>query len=264
MDVDALVVRDGDRVRAAGRLVRNGQGDWFQPDIAVALPGGLEREVRAVWQPGAVRVVGASFDAVSDRFERGGAVEGWALVTGTWSGGQLHVEQQAAPPPHGVWRPRLVSPPCPPPPQGWPIVMRRIELGYDLGDLQTTGAAVAVSIFRPGPNRAVLVVAAGDVAAVEARLRPQLGESLCVVPSRWTKAQLDTVGDYLHYQWKQWGLYQLGLHNTDDGQAHMAARLVRVLPESAAWAATLPQDILLLEPWLMPLRAQAGVRLQNR
>ncbi len=71
--------------------------------------------------------------------------------------------------------------------------MRRIELGYDMGALQTTGAAVAVSIFRPGParpgpNRAVLVVAAGDVAAVEARLRPQLGESLCVVPSRWTKA----------------------------------------------------------------------------
>jgi len=28
-----------------------------------------------------------------------------------------------------------------------------------------------------------------------------------------------------------------------------------VLPEVAAWAATLPKDILLLEPWLMPLRA---------
>jgi hypothetical protein len=70
----------------------------------------------------------------------------------------------------------------------------------------------------------VLVVAAGDVAAVEARLRPQLGESLCIVPSRWTKAQLDTVGDYLHYQWELWRLYGLGLHNTDDGQPHMAAR----------------------------------------
>jgi hypothetical protein len=133
-----------------------------------------------------------------------------------------------------------------------------VELGYDLGDLELTGAAVAVTLFRPGPNRAVLVVAAGDVAAVEARLRPQLGESLCVVPSRWTKAQLDTVGDYLHYQWELWRLYGLGLHNTDDGQPHMAARLVRVLPEIAARAATLPNDILLLEPWLMPLRADAA------
>lgn len=38
----------------------------------------------------------------------------------------------------------------------------------------------------------------------------------------------------------------------------MAGRLVRVLPEIAAWAATLPNDILLLEPWHMPLRADAA------
>jgi hypothetical protein len=267
MDVDALVVRDGDRVRASARLVRDSQGDWFQPDLPHAGPDGPERGFRPVWRAGAVRVVGADFDAVSDRFERGGAAAGWALVTGTWSGGQLHAEQQAAPPPHGAWRPRWMTPPCPPPPQGWPIVLRRsdIQLGYDLGDLQLTGAATAVTIFRPGPNRAVLVVAAGDVAAVEARLRPQLGESLRVVPTRWTKAQLDTVGDYLHYQWEPWGLYGLGLDNTDDGQPHMAAQLVRVLPEIAAWAATLPQDILLLEPWLMPLTADAaGERGLNR
>ena len=262
MDVDALVVRDGDRVRASGRLVRNSQGEWFEPDLAVTLPGRLERGVRPVWQAGAIRITGADFDAVSNRFERGGAVEGWALLTGTWSAGQLHIEQQAAPPPRGAWRPRWVAPPCPPPPHGWPIVLRRtsVELGYDLGDLELTGAAVAVTIFRPGPNQVVLVVAAGDMAEVEARLRPQLGESLCVVPSRWTKAQLDTVGDYLHYQWEPWGLYGLGLHNTDDGQPHMAARLVRVLPETAAWAATLPNDILLLEPWLVPLGAMHSLR----
>ena len=67
----------------------------------------------------------------------------------------FHVEQQAAPPPHGAWRPRWVAPPCPPPPHGWPIVLRRsdVELGYDLGDLELTGAAVAVTLFRPGPAR---------------------------------------------------------------------------------------------------------------
>jgi hypothetical protein len=258
MDVDALVARDGDRARAFGRLVRDSTGDWFQPDLMNAGPGGAERWVRPVWQPGAIRVVGADFDAVSNRFEADGAVEGWALVTGTWSGGQLHVERQAAPPPHGTWRPRWTTPPCPPPPGGWPTRLRRIEVSYDMGDLQITGAAVAVSISRPGPNRAVLVVAAGDVAAVEARLRPQLGGSLCVVPSRWTKAQLDTVGDYLHHQWEPWGLYELGLRITDDGQPHLGARLVRVLPEIAAWAATLPDGILLLEPWLMPVRAAAA------
>jgi hypothetical protein len=260
MDDYALVVRDGDRARASGRLVRDSTGDWFQPDLATAGPGGVERWVRPVWQPGAIRVVGADFDTVSNRFERDGAVEGRALLTGTWSGGQLHVEQQATPPPHGAWGPRWKSPPCPPPPGGWPIRLRRIEVSYDLGDLRLTGAAVAVSIARPGPNRAVLVVAAGDVAAVEARLRPQLGESLCVVPTQWTKAQLDTVGDYLHHQWKPWGLYGLGLRITDDGQPHMGARLVRVLPEIAAWAAKLPHGILLLEPWLMPVRTAVAAK----
>ena len=45
----------------------------------------------------------------------------------------------------------------------------------------------------------------------------------------------------------------------------MAARLVRVLPEIAAWAATLPQDILLLQPWLTPLRAEtSGERDRTR
>lgn len=111
MDVDALVVRDGDRVRALGRLVRNSQGDWFQPDLPVAEPGGLERAVRPAWQAGAVRVVGADVGAVTNLFERDGAVEGWALVTGTWSGGQLHVEQQAAPP-RSAWRPRWLTPPA--------------------------------------------------------------------------------------------------------------------------------------------------------
>jgi hypothetical protein len=44
----------------------------------------------------------------------------------------------------------------------------------------------------------VLVVVVGDVAAVEARLRLQLGELLCIVPSRWSKTQLDAVRDCLH------------------------------------------------------------------
>lgn len=256
MDVDPLVLREGDRVRASGRLVRTSQGDWFEPPMWVAGPGGVERRVRPAWR-GAVPVVGADFDAVTNRFERDGAVEGWATVSGTWSGERIDVEQQTTPLPRSAPRLRWVIPPCPPPPQGWPDVIPRgdILLDYDLGDLLDTGAAVAVTLFRPGPNQTVLVVAAGDVAAAEACLRPQLGGSLCIVPSRWTKAQLDALRDYLRDHQEQWSIYGSGPQNTDDGQAHMAARLVRVLPAIAAWATSLPQDILLLEPWLIPLRA---------
>lgn len=261
MDADALVVRDGDRVAAEGRLVRDGRGDWFEPALWIAAPGGLERGVRPVWQ-GAVRVVGADFGAVSSGFERDGALESWTLLTGTWSRGQLEVEQQDEPPPRPDPRVRRVTPPCPPPPGGWPTVIRRgdVYLDYDLGDLRETGAAVAVTLFRPGQDQAVLVVAASDVAAVEARLRPQLGELLCIAQSRWTKAQLDAVRGYLSAHREQWNLLEWGPRNTADGQAQVAARLVRVLPEIADWAASLPDGIMLLEPWLAPSRAGADSR----
>jgi hypothetical protein len=255
VDVDRLVVREGDRVAATGRLVRNDLGDWFEPALGVAEPGGLERRVRSVWR-GAVRVTGVDFDAVAGRFEKDGLAEGWAAVAGTWSGEQLRAERQDAPVRAPAAHVRWVTPPCPPPEGGWPSTERRgdIELSYDLGDLADTGAATAITVFHTGENQAVLVVAAADLAAVEARLRPQLGASLCVVASRWTKDQLDGVRDHLDQRWQQWNLLQLGPQHAEDGQPHIAARLVRVLPEIAVWAASLPPGIVAFEPWLTPVR----------
>jgi hypothetical protein len=247
------VVREGDRVAATGRLVRNQMGDWFEPAMWrwSAEPGGMERRVRPVWR-GAVRVAGADFDAVARRFEQDGLVEGWAAVTGTWSGERLRAERQDPPVRTPAAHARWAAPPCPPPPGGWPVTRRRgdVELSYDLGDLAETGAATARTLFHPGPDQAVLVIAAADPAAAEARLRPQLGASLCVVPSRWTKDQLDAVRGHLGQRWQQWNLLQLGPRHGEDGQPHIAASLVRVLPEIAAWATSLPPGIVALEPWL--------------
>jgi hypothetical protein len=39
----------------------------------------------------------------------------------------------------------------------------------------------------------VLVIAGSDMAAVETRMRPQLGQSLRIVPSRWSVNDLDAV-----------------------------------------------------------------------
>jgi hypothetical protein len=251
VDAGGLVVREGDRVAATGRLVRNELGDWFEPAMWIAEPGGLERRVRPVWR-GAVRVAGADFDAVARRFEQDGLVEGWAAVTGTWSAEQLRAERQDPPVRTPAAHARWAAPPCPPPPGGWPVTGRRgdVELSYDLGDLAETGAATAITLFHPGPDQAVLVIAAADPAAVEARLRPQLGASLCVVPSRWTKDQLDAVRGHLGQRWQQWNLLQLGPRHGEDGQPRIAASLARVLPEIAAWATSLPPGIVALEPWL--------------
>jgi hypothetical protein len=143
MDVDGLVVRDGDQAAATGRLVRNDRGDWFEPAMWIAEPGGLSRRVRPVWD-GAIRVAGADFDAVVRRFEADGAVEGWATVTGTWSGGQLRVEAQDAPAPEPPGPARWVMPPCPPPDGGWPVTPRRgdVELSFDLAASLPSGIVV--------------------------------------------------------------------------------------------------------------------------
>lgn len=145
-------------------------------------------------------------------------------------------------------------PPCPTPPGGWS--RRRDNLRAGLDDLLDAGAAVAVTVFRPGPDQEVLVVAAADPDTVEARLRPQLGWRLCVVASRWTTAELDAVRAHLHARQRAWNLFQLGQSAGEDGQACIAAKLTRVLPEIAVWAAHLPAGNVSLDPWLRPVRPQ--------
>lgn len=270
MDMEALVVRDGDLVTASGRLIRQHDGDWFEPELPQRLIAGMQREVTPPWR-GAVRITGASFDDLTNRFERDGAVEGYVAITGIWSDDHLHATHQAAPEsaPHPF--PRWESPPCPPPAGGWPHLGSghsssdggEYNLDYELGDLVAAGAAVAVTTFRPSADQAVLVVAAADRDAVEAQLRPQLGDTLCVVPSRWSEAELDAVRAHLTAHWDEWNLYGLGPVNGEDGQACMTAQLTRVLPEIVGWAASLPDGILALEPWLCRADPQSSGDIAN-
>jgi hypothetical protein len=97
------------------------------------------------------RVAGADFDDLHDRFERDGAVEAFARLTGIWSDNQLRVEQQAAGPGPPARFVPLVTPPCPRPDGGWPHVTwghGDKNLHFDLGDLRETGAVVALRARR--------------------------------------------------------------------------------------------------------------------
>jgi hypothetical protein len=76
-----------------------------------------------------------------------------------------------------------------------------------------------------------------------------------VVPSRWTKHEIEAVHGHLRRHWEDWNIYQSGVTASEDGQALVTASLTRVLPEVAAWAAALPAGVLNLTPWLVPARA---------
>lgn len=274
MDFAALIIREGDRLSASGRLVRDDTGDWFEPPVPIAATGSLSRGVRPAWR-GSVRIVGADFSVeLTHRFERDGAVEGHATVTGVWAAGRLRVERQDLYAPQHPKIPDWTLPPCPPPEGGWPhqrwvYGIKDVQTGerpaaqyvgvdYDLGDLQEKGAVVIVTTFRPSEDQAVLVVAASDPEAVEAHLRPQLGPLLCVVPSKWTRAELEAVRAYLDAHHEEWNLYKWGGYSsTEHGQAKITASLTRILPEVAAWADSLLTGILDLEAWLTPARSHS-------
>lgn len=99
----------------------------------------------------------------------------------------------------------------------------------------------------------MLRVAAGDVAAAERVLAPQLPRRLYVVRSRYTADQLHEVRDMFHAHHVDWGFeiwsYQ-GM--TDDCQPRAEARLTRISPDLADWADSLPGGLLALFPAMTP------------
>ena len=250
MGIGDLVVRSGDLVTGWGELRETADGVWFDP-------GGWHN-LMFTEQPmsrDAVRLTGADVSAVATEFGPDGRIPGWATITGVWWGDAIEVRHQSphrpSPARQGVW----TRPPCPAPAGGWPTGRDGDETGnltFDLGDLQDTGAAVSVVIFRPGPGQTVLVVAASDPAAVESRLRPQLGSRLCVVRSRWSKDQLQQASAALQQHIHEWTIRSVGHGAAEDGQASVEAQVLRVRPELAEWAADLPEGLLRISPVLAP------------
>lgn len=256
MNTQSYVLVAGEDVRATGRLVRTGEGDWFDPPLPRTLigwPGGAPAPRPS---PLAIRVEGAEFDRVSHRYERDGCIDGLATVYGVWLEDRIRVHHQTNEGPAG-WYPTWSDPPCPPPDGGWPHGMNGRHgdnLDFDLGDLEETGAAVTTVVFRPGSDQAVLVVAASDIAAVETRLRPQLLDRLCVIPSRWTREQLDTAQRHLTSMAGRWQLYEWGPRCDEQAQATMTAALVKVTDEIAQWIASQPDGLVVVNPSVMPAR----------
>ncbi len=155
----------GDRVTGWGRFVADADGEWL--DLARVVAARLTD--RPLPRSGhSVRLVGADFDAPLAVVEGSDAIPGRLVVTGTWLGDAIEVESWSPAGPMPWTRANWTNPPCPSPAGGWPRGEPNSNLDFQMGDLQTSGLAVTVVIFRPGVDQAVLVVAASNVEAVEA------------------------------------------------------------------------------------------------
>jgi hypothetical protein len=253
MDLQSLVLRHGMRARAAGRVVAYEGKVWFDPPLpvpAIRYAPGHEPPPRPSRL--GVLVRGVDLGRLSNRFEKDGGVSGWASLTGTWRDGYLDVVEQSEEwREQDHWQPVWVDPPCSPPADGWP----RVPAGSNIepSPPETIPGMVSVVLFRPTTTQVVLVVASSQPDAAEALLRPLYGDALCVVPSRWTPEQVESVRQAMQENWAAWRVYETGNRSGEDAQVTVTAKVVQVVPAMADWSRSLPYGIADVTPWLRPL-----------
>jgi hypothetical protein len=252
MDARSMVFGDGEPVITSGRPVVDDDGEWLDLARSVPLMLSPEPRPRSVFS---VRLVGADLAAAVREFGVAHAY-GWVTVVGTWRVDAIEVRSLSryTPPAFGE---RWTTPPCPPPDGGWPRGTWALRSKIDFSELLASGAAVTVAIFWPSRTQAVIVVAASDIPAVEAALRPLLGQGLCVVHTRWSRAELAAVRAHVEARFDEWTIQSVRESVDNTGQALVCVNLGRVTPDVAAWAGGIPHGMLLLDASLMPYRPRA-------
>lgn len=253
MDLTPLIVTDGRRASACGRVVTAGDEIWFDPPLPVALPyfpPGQEPAPRPSRL--GIHVDGVDLDRLDRRREKDGAIEGWTCLTGVWRDERLIVTEQgqrrAGP---GHREPRWATPPCEPSTGGWPLggVDENIDAEAELHGPEV----VSVTMFRPSPRQVVAVIASDDPELTRRRLAPVLGDRLCVTESRWPGRQLRQIRAELDAHAEEWLFYAWGEGADESGQLQFSIELVRVVPRFAEFAAGVPEGLLLVDPWLSPV-----------
>lgn len=246
------VPHDGDTVSGSGRLVQ-------EPGGAVLFCGN-ESRTDVGYSPGqepapvacldGISIEDADLTAVDDRFEKNGAVEGYATITGVWRGGTVEVQEQG--PPAQPGQRAFEEAPCPEPAGGWPFTAESDNMEAEMARVHQSGRVRVgperFALLRPSRTQVLLGYAVPDEEArvqAQAALDELVPNRACVVVARHTDEQLEAVRDV---DWSRFGAvrgYGVGLRQM---QAVMHVWALVVTESMAAEAARHPQGLVELAP----------------
>ena len=259
--VVVVPVSTGVELTASGRVVQvPGKPPRFCADVGSTLML-VSPKPPPVWCALGVDVRGVDFTTLEQRYEKAGAVEGYATLTGHLDGDVLVVTAQR--PPENQTAPAgFTAAPCPAPPGGWPTTPSGGNPDTTaLTDYRNAHPDVVadVAISRPtNTTYGLYVLTYGDPQVVYDALGPTYGDVLCVAHSRWSRAELrsaaeefnghaDDVHELGVYQWMGSGAFQA------DGQMTVTASAVRVNADLQAIVARHPAGIIRIDYWLHPV-----------
>ena len=259
------LLQDGQTVEASGRIVSvPGKPLRFcAPESFPAVAYAPGREPAPAWCPLGVNVTGVAMATLSMRRTKNGATEGWGYLRGTYRAGTVAVSMQSAQRVMPESYESLTTPPCPAPAAGW----QRTAPGSNQTAITDKmwaynsahpGQVVTSSIFRPSATNAVVVIAVADLATGRAAL-PDAPRSLCLVQSRFTRAQITHAQqpfsqDLLSHRTDGAGVVVTsGEGVAKDGQVELDVEVVRITPTVLAWAQAAPAGLVHLTSWLQPV-----------
>lgn len=254
------VLADGDVVGASGRLVRvPGRPVQFCPPLPVAAVGyAAGKEPAPAGCDGyGVDVVGAHLTDLDQRREKDGAVEGWATLRGTYRDGTLTVIDQKPPMPDRTSIPDWSRPPCPRPDGGWTGDAEAALPDYQAFEQEHPGEVASLVLFRPTDSRPVLVLVVQHPDVVRAAL-PADPATVCIVPSRYTAAQIEAARhdmDALMLPKGGHGVWSAGAGAAESGQLLLTVEAAMVTEPLRSLVLDAPAGLVQVDPWLRPVDA---------
>lgn len=223
-------LRRGDDVSAVGQLARG--------DTPVLRPISTTGAPLPKWQ-----VALPDFDWPSDDL-------GTMRVWGRWN--QDSLTQVTVVPDHDPACSHTdLKPPCTPPTGGWPAYRVDIDKAFNALDRQLKDeGAILWRTVAGEPGHDVMVVCSDQPDLVEARLRPHLGPSLCVVPVEFSRRDVDVAFAALNGSHEEWLVMGVKQGMNEFGRFRIAVYTQRMTESLAAWLAGQSPGMIHVHPWL--------------